>query len=45
MMAFDIVLQIVMLGLAGAAGYGIRALHKPFGGSVKRGKNGRFTKK
>ena len=40
----EIVLQVVMLIMAGAAGYGIRALHKPFGASIKRGKNGRFTK-
>ena len=42
MASFDIVLQIVMLGLAGVAGYSIRAIHKPI---PKRGKNGRFTKK
>jgi hypothetical protein len=42
MTGFDVVLQIVMLLLAGYAGYGIRAIHKPI---PKRGKNGRFIKK
>jgi len=37
----DIILQIIMVGGAGIAGYGIRALQHPV---QKRGKNGRFTK-
>lgn len=38
----DIILQIIMIGGAGFAGYSLHALRNP---QPKRGPNGRFTKK
>ena len=38
----EFIIQVIMICLAGIAGYSIRAIHKP---QPKRSSNGRFIKK